>query len=108
MVVIGGSCGAEAASKAGATVFLATSYGSLGEDVAGTLRVWADQGEMPSSELMRALFSGPPTAQGRGYATPLAVKQTLDRTLLQAGVTFLIGSYVTDVLTDVSVTRRIG
>ena len=46
VVVVGGSCGAvaaaEAAAKAGAKVFLATSYGSLGEDVAGTLRVWAD------------------------------------------------------------------
>ncbi len=104
VVVVGGSCGAvaaaEAAAKAGATVFLATSYGSLGEDVAGTLRVWADQRGVPSSELMQALFSGPPTAQGRVYATPLAVKQTLDGTLLQAGVTFLTGSYVTDVLTD--------
>ncbi len=104
VVVVGGSCGAvaaaHAAAEAGATVFLATPYGALGEDVAGTLRVWADQHEAKSSELMRAMFSGPPTAQGRVYSTPLAVKQALDRALLQAGVAFLTGSYVTDVLTD--------
>lgn len=29
VVVVGGSCGAVAAAEAGATVFLATSYGSL-------------------------------------------------------------------------------
>lgn len=106
VVVVGGSCGAvaaaEAAAQAGAKVFLTTSYGSLGEDVAGTLRVWADQREVQSSDLMQAMFNGPPTAEGRVYSTPLAVKQTLDRALLEAGVTFLTGSYATDVLTDSS------
>lgn len=104
VVVCGGSCAAvaaaEAAAGAGAKVFLATSYGALGEDVAGTLRVWADEGEVPSSELMRAMFSGAAETQGKVYSTPLAVKQALDRALLQAGVTFLTGSHVTDVLTD--------
>ena len=104
VVVVGGSCGAvataAAAAESGAKVFLVTSYGALGEDVAGTLRVWADQPEAQSSDLMRAMFSGPPTTKGRVYATPLAVKQALDRALLEAGVTFLTGSYATDVLTD--------
>ncbi len=104
VVVAGGSCGAVAAAAAaardGAKVFLATSYGSLGEDVAGTLRIWADEKEIQSSDLMRAMFTGTPAVEGKVYTTPLKVKQTLDRTLLQAGVTFLTGSYVTDVLTD--------
>jgi ribulose 1,5-bisphosphate synthetase/thiazole synthase len=104
VVVVGGSCGAVAAAEAaagdGAKVFLATSYGSLGEDVAGTLRVWADEDEVESSELMRAMFGGAPAAEGKVYSTPLKVKQALDRVLLQAGVTFLTGSYATDVLTD--------
>ncbi|MHB8899901.1 MAG: FAD-dependent oxidoreductase [Thermoguttaceae bacterium] len=110
LVVVGGSCGAVAAAAAaardGASVFLATSYGSLGEDVAGTLRVWADESEVQSSELMQAMFGGSPAAAGspaaggKVYSTPLKVKQELDRTLLQAGVTFLTGSYATDVLTD--------
>ena len=86
VVVVGGTCGAvaaaEAAAKAGAKVFLATSYPSLGEDVAGTLRVWNE------------------SPQGNVYTTPLEIKKALDKTLLDAGVTFLTGSYVTDVLTD--------
>lgn len=104
VVVVGGSCGAvaaaEAAADGGAKVFLATSYGSLGEDVAGTLRVWADEEEVQSSELMRAMFGGTPASEGKVYSTPLKVKRALDRALLQAGVTFLTGTYATDVLTD--------
>ncbi len=104
VVVSGGSCGAvaaaEAAARAGAKVFLATSYGSLGEDIAGTLRVWADENEVQSSELMQAMFRGSSPTEGRSYSTPLAVKQALDQALLHAGVTFLTGSYMTDVLTD--------
>ncbi|NLS92971.1 MAG: FAD-dependent oxidoreductase [Planctomycetaceae bacterium] len=104
VVVVGGSCGAVAAAEAaavgGAKVFLATSYASLGEDVAGTLRVWADEEEVQSSELMQAMFGGAPASEGKVYSTPLKVKQALDRALLQAGVTFLTGSYATDVLTD--------
>ena len=104
VVVVGGSCGgvaaAEAAARAGAKVFLATAYASLGEDVAGTLHVWADAGEAGSSPLMKAMFGGAPAADGRVYTTPLQVKKALDQALLKAGVTFLTGSYATDVLTD--------
>ena len=104
VVVVGGSCGAvaaaESAAKAGAKVFLVTSYDSLGEDVAGTLRVWTDQSDMESSPLMQAMFIGKPTPGGKVYTTPLAVKQALDHALLDAGVVFLTGSYATDVLTD--------
>jgi ribulose 1,5-bisphosphate synthetase/thiazole synthase len=103
VAVVGGTCGAvaaaEAAAQAGAKVFLATSYACLGEDVAGTLRVWADAADVKTSPLMEALF-GPPPAEGLAYTTPLQVKKTLDKALLDAGVTVLTGSYVTDVLTD--------
>lgn len=104
VVVVGGTCGAvaaaEAAAKAGAKVFLATPHAALGEDVAGTLRVWAGESEVRSSELMKALFSGTPAVKGIVYTTPLQVKKTLDTALLKAGVTFLTGAYVTDILTD--------
>lgn len=104
VVVVGGTCGAvataEAAAKAGAKVFLATSYASLGEDVAGTLHVWAGADEAQSSELMRAMFDAPPGAQGTAYTTPLQAKKALDKALLKAGVTFLTGAYATDVLSD--------
>ena len=104
VVIVGGSCGAvaaaEAAAKAGAKVFLVTAYGSLGEDVAGTLRVWTSEAEVKSSELMGALFSGTPAVKGVVYTTPLQVKKALDKALLQSGVTFLTGSYATDLLMD--------
>ncbi len=104
VVVVGGTCGAvsaaEAAAKAGAKVFLVTSYACLGEDVAGTLRVWAGAEEVTSSELMRAMFGTPPPTPGTVYTTPLQVKKALDKALLQAGVTFLTGAYATDVLSD--------
>lgn len=108
VVVVGGSCGAvataEAAAKNGATVFLVTGYASLGEDVAGTLRVWADAAEVGSSELMLGMFGQTkdslPAAGTTVYTTPLQVKRTLDQALLKAGVRFLTGAYATEVLTD--------
>ncbi len=104
VVVVGGSCGAvaaaESAASAGAKVFLVTSYASLGEDLSGTLRVWATDAEVQSSALMGAMFSGSPAAAGMIYTTPLQVKKALDQALLKAGVVFLTGSYATDVLTD--------
>lgn len=103
VLVVGGTTGAvaaaEAAARAGASVFLVTDYPSLGEDMAGTLRVWAERAEVESSELLQAMFSL--TAEGDTfYATPLRIKQALDRTLLKAQVRFLTGCYATDVLTD--------
>ena len=108
VVVVGGSCAAvataEAAAKGGASVFLVTSYACLGGDVAGTLRVWADRGDVGGSELMLAMFgsidgSGS-EASGVVYTTPLRVKKALDRALLQSGVPFLTGAYACDLLTD--------
>jgi len=77
-----------------------TAYGALGEDVAGTLRIWADEKEVASSALMTAMFGGMPAVKGKIYTTPLQVKKALDKALLKAGVVFLTGSYATDVLTD--------
>jgi len=62
VVVVGGSTGAVAAAveaaKGGAKVFLAAPRPYLGEDMAGTLRLWLEEGEAPSSPLAKALFSG--------------------------------------------------
>ncbi|MDX9980800.1 MAG: FAD-dependent oxidoreductase [Lentisphaeria bacterium] len=103
VLVVGGSTGAvaaaEAAARNGAAVFLVTDYPCLGEDMAGTLRVWASRAEADSSDLMRAMFDL--AAEGDTlYTTPLRIKKTLDRALLQANVRFLTGMYATDVLTD--------
>jgi len=98
VVVVGGSTGgvaaAVAAAKAGARVFLAAPRPYLGEDMAGTLRLWLEEGETPEAPLAKALFAaGDP-------ARPLHVKKVLDEALLEAGVPFLYASYATDVLRD--------
>ena len=60
VLVVGGTCGAvaaaEAAAKAGATVFLAAPRPYLGDDLAGTLRLWPEAGESPATPLAKALF----------------------------------------------------
>ncbi|HRT97572.1 MAG TPA: FAD-dependent oxidoreductase [Planctomycetota bacterium] len=64
VLVVGGSTGAVAAAaeaaRAGASVFLAAPRPYLGEDMAGTLRLWLEEGEVPSSPLAKAIFSGRP------------------------------------------------
>ncbi|MCC6356144.1 MAG: FAD-dependent oxidoreductase [Verrucomicrobiae bacterium] len=110
VVVIGGTCAAvaaaESAAQAGAKVFLSTAGLCLGEDIAGTLRVWAEQDEIAGSDLMGRLFlpagQEVSSAPGRIYTTPLRAKRALDTTLLKAGVRFLTGAYATDVLSDAS------
>ena len=61
VVVVGGSTGAvaaaAAAAKAGARVFLVAPRPYLGEDVAGTMRLWLEPGEVPATELARKLFA---------------------------------------------------
>ncbi len=60
VVVVGGTCGAvaaaEAAAKAGAKVFLAAPRPYLGDDVAGTLRLWLEDGETPVSPLAKSIY----------------------------------------------------
>ena len=60
VVIVGGSCGAvaaaQAAAKAGAKVFLAAPRPYLGDDVAGTLRLWLDADEKPATPLAKTLF----------------------------------------------------
>ena len=98
VVVVGGSSGAvEAACHAatsGAQVFLLASTPYLGTDLCSTLRLWLEKGEEPTSPLAVACFG----TQRR--ATPFAVKAAMDQALLNAGVRYLTGCFVTDVLTD--------
>lgn len=80
VVVVGGTsasvASAESAAHAGTRVFLIAPRPYLGEDMCATLR-----------------FEG-------SNSTPGKVKAALAATLLDAGVDFLYGSYVTDVLRD--------
>lgn len=87
VVVVGGSTGAVAAAveaaKGGAKVFLAAPRPYLGEDMAGTLRLWLEDGETPTSPLAKAIFSGrPQPTVDLGNVLPF----TYEANLLSAGV----------------------
>ena len=60
VVVVGGSTGAVAAAieaaQRGARVFLAAPRHYLGDDMAGTLRLWLEPGETPRGPLAKHLF----------------------------------------------------
>lgn len=62
VVVAGGStaavAAAVAAAKQGARVFLAAPRHYLGEDMAGTLRLWLEPGETANSPLAESIFRG--------------------------------------------------
>jgi len=98
VVVIGGStagvaAAAEAADK-GAKVFLVEPHLYLGEDLCATLRLEAPEGFRPRTPLAKKLFGDDRTVK------PGHVKATLAKHLMDAGVEFCYGSYVTDVLRD--------
>jgi flavin-dependent dehydrogenase len=60
VVVVGGGTGAVsaavAAAKDGAKVFLAAPHPYLGDDMTGTLRLWLQPGETPTSPLAQRVF----------------------------------------------------
>ena len=60
VVVVGGSSAAVAAAKSaadfGASVFLAAPRQYLGDDIAGTLRLWLEEGEIPTSPLAKEIY----------------------------------------------------
>jgi len=96
VLVAGGSLsGVEAACAAaneGASVLLIEDRPYLGYDLCATQRLWLEQGETPQTALTRAIYG-----ENRA-ATPMQVKNALDKALLAAGVQFLTGCYPVDVL----------
>lgn len=66
VVVAGGSSGAAAAAlaaaRAGAKVAIVAPRPYLGDDMAGTLRCWLEEGETPDTELARKIFAPVPEA----------------------------------------------
>lgn len=63
VVVVGGSTGAVAAAveaaRSGAKVFLAAPRPYLGDDMTATLRLWLEEGEIPSAPLAKQIFDDP-------------------------------------------------
>jgi flavin-dependent dehydrogenase len=76
VVVVGGTCGAvaaaEAAAQAGARVFLVAPRPYLGDDVAGTLRLWLEEGETPASPLAKSIYVQTETSLPFTYTTDVA------------------------------------
>ncbi len=117
VVVVGGTTqaveAAVAAARAGAKVFLAAPRNYLGDDMCGTLRLWHEIGQEPTTELGKQLFDVPPPAaavpaktdpvtekSAIRLTTPMQVKTALDEAMLAAKAGFLYGCYATDVLRD--------
>ncbi|MFW6171450.1 MAG: FAD-dependent oxidoreductase [Planctomycetota bacterium] len=98
VVVVGGSLSAVAAAtqaaESGRSVLLVAPCTYIGDDLAGTLRLWLDEGTQGVGELTGRVF------QGQHTTTPLRVKRTLEAALLEAEVDFLLASFATDVLRD--------
>ncbi|MEN8228238.1 MAG: FAD-dependent oxidoreductase [Bacteroidota bacterium] len=96
VAVIGGSTAAVAAavnaSKSLAKVFLVAQEPYLGEDICGTYRFWPEN-EQPKHELAQKLYD-------QGIPTPMHVKRTLDKELIDNGVDFLYSSFVTNIITN--------
>lgn len=110
VIVVGGTlrgvAAAEAAAQAGAKVFLITDRPYLGEDVCAAQRLWVQPDSQPKTELGQAIYGDASgarlTENGYRIVRPMDVKRKLDEALLNAGVDYLYGSYVTEVLHDPS------
>ena len=98
IVVIGGSTAgvtaAWAAAGEGAKVFLVSGEPYLGYDICSTYRFW-DIKAGGNAELESRLF-------GRGLPTPNDIKNGLEDMLLERDIPFVLCSYVSNILADVS------
>jgi len=81
VAIVGGSTGAVAAAvaaaKAGAKVFLAAPYPYLGEDIAGTLKLWLEEGEEPADPLAKEIYNDPQVRQVSGVPLSFTYRANL-------------------------------
>lgn len=100
VAVIGGSSRAVAAASAaagnGAKVYLVAGLPYLGDDICGSMLYEQREDEKLLTDLSERLFPG------KAYPTPSHVKKTLQDSLIDSGVDFLLSSYPTNVLKDAS------
>lgn len=98
IAIIGGTVPAVAAAVAaagnGASVFLIESKPYLGEDMCATLRLERNSPDKPKTKIEQQIFGNLNTT------TPLRVKGVLSKALIDAGVEFVFGSFVTDIIWD--------
>lgn len=98
VIIVGGTSAAVAAAVAaaneGASVYLIAPHLYLGEDLVGTLRLKIDKKRELKTHIEQQIFGD------QLQATPLKVKAVLNKALVNAGVDFVFGSFVTDILHD--------
>lgn len=96
VIVVGGTVPAVAAAISaageGAEVFLIEQKSYLGEDITATLRLERTGKSTPLTEIERNILNG------SNRTTPIRVKGVLSKALTVAGVDFVYGSFVTDVI----------
>ena len=96
VIVVGGTVpavtAAISAAGEGAEVFLIEQKSYLGEDMTATLRLERTGSSTPPTEIGRNIFNG------SNRTTPIRVKGELSKALTDAGVDFVYGSFVTDVV----------
>lgn len=96
VVIVGGSShavsAAVAAAENGASVFVVAPRSYLGEDICGTLRLKIDKNRILKTRIEKQLYGDQPES------TPLKVKAVLNKALVDAGVDFVFGSFVTDLI----------
>ena len=105
VVVAGGTsygvAAAVEAAKGGARVCLVAPRATLGEDLAGTLRLKPSDGAALPADLRARLYAANPAARNSfGGATPLQIKKALDAALIEAGVTFRCWTQPCEVAAD--------
>lgn len=96
VVIIGATTSAVSAAVSaaenGASVFMAAPRPYLGEDLAGTLRLKVDETRQLKTRIEQKIFGD------QLQVTPLKVKAKLNDALVDAGVDFVFGTFVTDIL----------
>jgi hypothetical protein len=98
VLVVGGSTyavsAAVSASQKGAGVFLAAPFLYLGEDICATLRLDLSLESALTKDFAKEVFGH------QNKPTPAIIKKMLNQSLIDAGVDFVLGSFLTDVILD--------
>ena len=98
VLIIGGTIPAVSAAivaaENGESVFLIESKPYLGEDLCATLRLKINSANELKTKIEKQIFGDSNTT------TPMHVKGVLSKALINAGVEFVFGSFVTDIIWD--------
>lgn len=98
VVIIGGTVPAVAAAVSaaqnGAKVFLIAPRPYLGEDMCATLKLQINDNRKLNTSLEKKIFGD------KTEVTPLKVKATLNKALIDENIDFIFGSMTTDILWD--------